>query len=50
MIHDIDIVLSLVNKNIKNISMSGKKIITNLIDIANVRIEFDKKIVLILLR
>ena len=45
MIHDIDIVLSLVNKNIKNISMSGKKIITNLIDIANVRIEFDKKIV-----
>ena len=45
MIHDIDIVLSLVNKEIKNISVSGKKVITNLIDIANVRIEFDDNVV-----
>ena len=45
MIHDIDIVLSLINKKIKNISMSGKKIITKLIDIANVRIEFEEKVV-----
>ncbi len=45
MIHDIDIVLSIINKKIKKISVSGKKIITNLTDIANVRIEFDKNIV-----
>ncbi len=45
MIHDIDIVLSLVNKKIKKISVSGKKVITNLVDIANVRIEFEKNIV-----
>ncbi|CAI8310036.1 MAG: scyllo-inositol 2-dehydrogenase (NAD(+)) [Gammaproteobacteria bacterium] len=40
MIHDIDIVTSLVKKKIKKISAFGKKIITNSIDIANVRIEF----------
>ena len=40
MIHDIDIVLSLVNYEIKKVSVSGKKVITELIDIANVRIEF----------
>lgn len=40
MIHDIDIITSLVKKNIKKISAFGKKIITNTIDIANVRIEF----------
>ena len=45
MIHDIDIVLSLINKNIKKISVSGKKVITNLIDIANVRIEFENNVV-----
>ena len=45
MIHDIDIVLSLVNEDIKKISVSGKKVITNLIDIANVRIEFTNNVV-----
>ena len=45
MIHDIDIVLSLVNEKIKRISVSGKNIITNLTDIANVRIEFENNIV-----
>ena len=45
MIHDIDIVLSLIDKNIKKISVSGKKIITNLVDIANVRIEFEDNVV-----
>jgi predicted dehydrogenase len=45
MIHDIDIVLSLVKKRIKNISVSGKKIITDLTDIANVRIKFDDNII-----
>tara|TARA_Y100000768_G_scaffold388339_1_gene383664 strand:- start:10884 stop:11810 length:927 start_codon:yes stop_codon:yes gene_type:complete len=45
MIHDIDIVLSLINKKIKRLSVSGKNIITNLTDIANVRIEFHNNIV-----
>ena len=45
MIHDIDIVLSLIDKDIKKISVSGKKVITNLIDIANVRIEFEDNVV-----
>tara|TARA_B100001059_G_scaffold162828_1_gene162331 strand:- start:632 stop:1546 length:915 start_codon:yes stop_codon:yes gene_type:complete len=45
MIHDIDIVLSLINKQIKNIEVSGKKILTKLTDIANVRIKFEDNIV-----
>jgi len=40
MIHDIDIVTTLMKKNIKNVSAFGKKIITRSTDIANVRIEF----------
>ena len=45
MIHDIDIVLSLINKRIKNIEVSGKRILTKLTDIANVRIRFQDNIV-----
>ena len=45
MIHDIDIVLSIVNKKIDSIEVSGKKILTNLTDIANVRIKFKDNIV-----
>ena len=45
MIHDIDIVLSIVNKKIESIEVSGKKILTNLTDIANVRIKFKDNIV-----
>tara|TARA_B100001778_G_scaffold295627_1_gene267983 strand:+ start:331 stop:1254 length:924 start_codon:yes stop_codon:yes gene_type:complete len=41
MIHDIDIITSLIKKKIKKISAFGKKIITNSIDIANVRLEFE---------
>lgn len=41
MIHDIDIVLSIVNSNIKNISASGVAVISDTPDIANARIEFD---------
>ena len=40
MIHDIDIILSLVESPIKKISVFAKKIITQTTDIANVRIEF----------
>ncbi len=40
MIHDIDIILHLVNSDIKNISASGVAVMTETPDIANVRIEF----------
>lgn len=40
MIHDIDIILHLVNSEIKHISASGVAVMTDTPDIANVRIEF----------
>ena len=41
MIHDLDVILSLVKSTPKTISASGVKILTNSIDIANARIEFN---------
>jgi predicted dehydrogenase len=41
MIHDIDIVLSLVKSDVKQISASGVAVMTDTPDIANVRIEFN---------
>jgi len=41
MIHDIDIVLSIVNSNIRKISASAVNIVSDTPDIANARIEFD---------
>ena len=41
MIHDIDIVLSLVKSEVKRISASGVSIVSETPDIANARIEFD---------
>jgi len=41
MIHDIDIILSLVNSDVKNIYASGVAVMTDTPDIANVRIEFN---------
>ncbi|MBN8782871.1 MAG: oxidoreductase [Sphingobacteriales bacterium SCN 48-20] len=41
MIHDIDIILSIVNSDVKHISASGVAVLTDTPDIANVRIEFD---------
>lgn len=41
MIHDIDIILSLVKSDVKSISASGVAVLTETPDIANVRIEFD---------
>jgi predicted dehydrogenase len=41
MIHDIDIVLSIVNSDVKTLSASGVAVMTDTPDIANVRIEFD---------
>ncbi|BAU48868.1 oxidoreductase [Sulfurifustis variabilis] len=41
MIHDIDIVLSLVKSNIRSIAADGIPVITEHVDIANARIEFE---------
>ncbi|MCB9188007.1 MAG: Gfo/Idh/MocA family oxidoreductase [Flavobacteriales bacterium] len=41
MIHDIDVILSVVNSNVKNISASGVAVVSDTPDIANARIEFD---------
>lgn len=41
MIHDIDIIQSLVNAKINHISANGASVLSDYIDIANARIEFD---------
>ena len=41
MIHDIDIILSIVKSNVKRISASGVAVLSDSPDIANARIEFD---------
>jgi len=41
MIHDIDIILSLVKSNVNSISANGVAVMSDTPDIANVRIEFD---------
>jgi len=41
MIHDIDIILSLISSNIIEIHANGVKVISNSIDIANARIKFE---------
>lgn len=40
MIHDIDIILSIVNSSVKKVSASGVSVVSNTPDIANARIEF----------
>ncbi len=41
MIHDIDIILNIVKSEIKEIRVSGIKVLTNSADIANARLEFE---------
>jgi len=41
MVHDIDLILSIVKSSIRSISASGVAIVSNSPDIANARIEFD---------
>ncbi|MGA8259983.1 MAG: Gfo/Idh/MocA family oxidoreductase, partial [Arenicellales bacterium] len=41
MIHDIDIVLSLVNSELKYVSAVGSPVLTSHVDIANARLEFE---------
>lgn len=45
MIHDIDIILSVVNSKVKNVSASGISVISETPDIANARIEFENNCV-----
>ncbi len=45
MIHDIDIVMSLVKSKIRNIAANGTPVITDQVDIANARIEFENGVV-----
>lgn len=41
MIHDIDIILSLVKSDVKSVSASGVPVVSDTLDIANARIEFE---------
>jgi predicted dehydrogenase len=41
MIHDIDIILSLVNSDVKDIEASGVAVVSDTVDIANARIKFE---------
>jgi len=41
MIHDIDIILSLIKSEVKHVSASGVPVVSDTIDIANARIEFE---------
>ncbi|TVR79582.1 MAG: gfo/Idh/MocA family oxidoreductase [Chitinophagaceae bacterium] len=41
MIHDIDLLLTVVKSNVKSINASGVAVVSNTVDIANARIEFD---------
>lgn len=41
MIHDLDVILSVVKSGVKNISASGVSVVSDTPDIANARIEFD---------
>ncbi len=45
MIHDIDIILELINSPIRHISASGISVLSDTIDIANARIEFENNCV-----
>lgn len=41
MIHDIDIILSMVKSNVKSVAANGVQVLSDTPDIANVRLEFD---------
>ncbi len=45
MIHDLDVILNLVGRPVKNIAAVGTPVITKTIDIANARLEFDNGVV-----
>ena len=43
MIHDLDIILSLVKSEIKDIRANGVKVFSSTVDIANARLEFENE-------
>jgi predicted dehydrogenase len=43
MIHDLDVILSLVKSPVKSVSAIGTPVLTKTVDIANVRLEFESK-------
>ncbi len=45
MIHDIDLLLSIINSRVKKISANGSKVVSQTADIANARIEFENGLV-----
>ncbi|MBD3231761.1 gfo/Idh/MocA family oxidoreductase [Candidatus Dependentiae bacterium] len=45
MIHDLDIILNMINSKVKKLNVIGNKIKTNLTDIANVQIEFENSVI-----
>ncbi len=45
MIHDIDLLLNITQSSIKKISANGSKVVSQTVDIANARIEFDNGLV-----
>ena len=44
MIHDLDVVLSMVNSPVKEVRAVGLPVVSAKVDIANVRLEFDSEI------
>ena len=45
MMHDLELILNLVKSNVRKIHVSGSKLVSNTIDIANARIEFENSVV-----
>ncbi len=45
MMHDLDLILSIVKSNVRKIHVSGSKLVSNTVDIVNARIEFENSAV-----
>ncbi|WP_317896706.1 Gfo/Idh/MocA family protein [Aurantibacillus circumpalustris] len=45
MMHDLELILSLVKSNVRKIQVSGSPLVSSKVDIANVRIEFENSVV-----
>jgi predicted dehydrogenase len=45
MMHDLDLILSIVNSNVKKIHVSGTALVSNTADIVNARVEFENSVV-----
>ena len=45
MVHDLDLILSIVKSNVRKIHVSGTQLVSNTVDIVNARIEFENSVV-----